>query len=140
MNGLDAEVAERAKRRLVAYLARHREDQIQVTGELAGDEALVLPRDVVSLLAFILTQAAQGRGVTVMPMQAELTTQQAADCLNVSRPYLIRLLEEGKIPHRLVGRHRRVRFEDLMDYKRRDDAEQRANLDEIGAIGQELGI
>lgn len=93
-----------------------------------------------SLLAFILAQAAEGRGVTVIPSHAELTTQQAADMLNVSRPYLIKLLEEGGIPFRLVGKHRRVTYEDLQEYKRRDDAKRRTAADQLAALGQELGI
>jgi excisionase family DNA binding protein len=92
------------------------------------------------MVVFILIQAAQGRGVNVMPLKAELTTQQAADILNVSRPYLIGLLEDGKIPYRLVGRHRRIKYEDLLDYQRRDEAERRGAADELSALGQELGI
>ncbi|TDB90795.1 DNA-binding protein [Actinomadura sp. KC216] len=133
---IDAELAKRAKRRIADYLTSNPDaQQIRVTGELAGEHALVLPREVVDLLAFILIQAAQGRGVNVMPLKAELTTQQAADILNVSRPYLIGLLEDGKIPYRLVGRHRRIRYEDLLDYQRRDDAERRAAADELSVLG-----
>ncbi|MEV5749881.1 helix-turn-helix domain-containing protein [Actinoallomurus sp. NPDC052308] len=138
---IDAELAERAKRRIADYLTSHpNAQQILVTGELAGEDALVLPREVVDMVAFILIQAAQGRGVNVMPLKAELTTQQAADILNVSRPYLIGLLEDGKIPYRLVGRHRRIKYEDLLDYQRRDDAERRAAADELSVLGQELGF
>ncbi|WP_231510176.1 helix-turn-helix domain-containing protein [Streptosporangium roseum] len=93
-----------------------------------------------SLLAFILAQAAEGRGVTVIPSHAELTTQQAADMLNVSRPHLIKLLEEGEMPFRLVGKHRRVTYEDLQEYKRRDDVRRRTAADQLAALGQELGI
>ncbi|WP_067486083.1 helix-turn-helix domain-containing protein [Actinomadura hibisca] len=138
---IDSEVADRAMKRIKAYLMRHPDEQtIQVVGEVGGREALVLPREAVSLLAFILSQAAAGRGVSVMPSHSELTTQQAADMLNVSRPYLIGLLEGGEIPYRLVGRHRRVRFDDLMEYKRRTEADGRAAADELAELGQELGI
>ncbi|MFD0855506.1 hypothetical protein ACFQ07_24905 [Actinomadura adrarensis] len=86
------------------YLQRPPDEQaVEVRAEIAGEEALVLPRQAVSLLAYVLSQAAAGRGVLVMPSHAELTTQQAADLLNVSRPYLIGLLESGAIPFRLVG-------------------------------------
>ncbi|WP_184712020.1 excisionase family DNA-binding protein [Streptosporangium saharense] len=71
----------------------------------------------------------RGRGVTVVPSHAELTTQQAADMLNVSRPYLIKLLEEGEIPFRLVGKH-----------GRRDDVRRRTAADQLAALGQELGV
>jgi excisionase family DNA binding protein len=74
--------------------------------------------------------------VRIVPGHKELTTQEAADLLNVSRPYLIGLLEDGKIPYRTVGRHRRVTFEDLMDYRRRSDAETRRAADDLTALSQ----
>jgi excisionase family DNA binding protein len=78
--------------------------------------------------------------VQIIPKDAELTTQQAADLLNVSRPYLISLLESGQIPYRKVGRHRRITFEALMDYKRHDDLKRRAAADDLAQLSQELGI
>ena len=111
-----------------------------LTGELAGDETLVLPRDVITMLAYMLAQLADGRGVTAMPSHAELTTNQAADLLNVSRPYLIGLLETGSIPYRLVGRHRRIRFEELMAYKQRTDVESHRAADDLIALSEELGL
>ncbi|WP_433599536.1 helix-turn-helix domain-containing protein [Nocardia sp. CA-135953] len=86
----------------------------------------------VSLLAFILARAAGGRGVSIVPSHAELTTQQAAAMLNVSRPYVVGLLETGEIPFRLVGTHRRIRFDDLKEYQRRSAATSRAAADELG--------
>ena len=138
---VDAQDAARAMRRIKDYLTTHPgAKDIRVTGELAGDEALVLPRDVVTMLAYMLTQLAEGRGVTAMPNHAELTTRQAADILNVSRPYLIGLVDTGKIPHRLVGRHRRILFEDLMSYKRRSDADSSKAADDLVALSEELDL
>ena len=71
---------------------------------------------------------------------AELTTQEAADLLNVSRPFLIGLLEDGQLPHHKVGTHRRVRFADLMTYKRRRDAESEEALRELTALSQEMKL
>jgi excisionase family DNA binding protein len=101
---------------------------------------LILPRNAVSLLAYILAHAAEGRGVSVIPSHAELTTQQAADILNVSRPFLIGLLEAGAIPYRMVGKHRRITAEALMEYKRRDDQERRSAADDLSTLGQEVGM
>jgi excisionase family DNA binding protein len=101
---------------------------------------LFLPREAVSMVAYILSQAAVGRGVSVMSSHAELTTRQAADLLNVSRPYLIGLLEAGTIPVKLVGRHRRMRWDDLMAYERMTEAQSRAAADGLAEHGQELGI
>lgn len=140
---IDAEVAARAVRRIKDYFATHPtegNDAIPVVVELGATDALVLPREAVSMIAFILTQAAKGRGVTVIPSDAELTTQQAADMLNVSRPYLIGLLETDQIPYRLVGRHRRVRYDDLKSYKQQAEAKSHSALDELAELGQELGI
>ena len=75
-----------------------------------------------------------------MPKEVEFTTQQAADLLNVSRPYLIGLLESGQIPFREVNRHRRITYEALMQYKRRDDLKRRVVADELAHLSQELGI
>jgi excisionase family DNA binding protein len=81
-----------------------------------------------------------GNAVAVTPIQAELTTQQAADLLNISRPSLIQLLDEGKLPHRKVGTHRRVRFDSVMKFKSRADAARRAVLAKLAAYDQQLGI
>src|SRR5215467_5552352 len=105
------------------------------------DEATVkLPAPAAALLVRILEEMARGNAVTIIPVHAELTTQEAADMLNISRPSLIELLEKGKIEYRRVGTHRRVRFEALMKYKRHMDDERRKALDELAAYDEELGI
>lgn len=137
----NAELAQRAARRIGEYLTTHPgADPVTIKGELAGDDALVVPREAAVLLAKVLGYLANDEGVTVMPDSAELTTQQAAEFLNVSRPYLIKLLETEKIPHRLVGTHRRIRFQDLRDYKNRDDLQRRRAADELTRLSQELGL
>jgi excisionase family DNA binding protein len=137
---VESEAAERALRRIKVYLARHDEPDISLQVEGGReDEVLVVPRNAVQLFANMLAYMAKGEGVVVMPKHKMLTTQQAADMLNVSRPYLIGLLEAGEIPFEKVGRHRRIKLEDLLDYRRADDARRRKAADELSALGQELG-
>ena len=115
---VNTDVAERAARRISDYLVSHpHDDLIEVLREVGDDDALVIPRATAILFAQILGFLAQGRGVQIVPKDVELTTQQAADLLNVSRPYLISLLESGQIPYRKVGKHRRITFDALMEYK-----------------------
>ena len=101
-------------------------------------EPIELPAGAVSLLMEILEAMAAGRGVTIIPENAELSTVQAAEVLNVSRPFLIKLLEDGAIPHRKVGKHRRVRMEDVMSYKAAIDTEREAALDQLAGTPQSL--
>ena len=138
---VDAEIADRAARRINEYLEGHPDDDlIEAIGEVGTEDALVIPRATAVMFAQILELLAQGRGVQIFPKEVELSTQQAAAMLNVSRPYLIGLLEADKIPFRKVGRHRRVRFEDLMDYKRLDDRSRRAAADELTKLSEELDL
>ena len=101
------------------------------------ERPIELPPVVVLLLRNILEAIASGRGVTIIPDDAELTTVQAADVLNVSRPYLIKLLDEKAIPHRKVGKHRRIRMEDVMAYKVAIDQEREDVLDQLTREAQE---
>lgn len=106
----------------------------------AKGETLRIPAPAAKMLVRILEEMARGNAVTLIPVHAELTTQEAADMLTISWPSLIQLLDEGKIEYRKIGTHRRVRFESLMDYKRNADAERRAALAELAAYDQEIGI
>lgn len=109
--------------------------------ESDGSEKNVeIPAAAYRLLVDVLTQMSEGNAVTLIPIHAELTTQEAADLLNVSRPYLIKQIEAGKIPHHKVGRHRRIRFDDLMTYKEQQAVSQSQAMDELVAETEALGL
>lgn len=99
-----------------------------------------LPESVFHLLRQLVHDLAQGNSVTIVPVHKELTTQEAADILNVSRQYLVELLSAGAIPFTLVGTHRRIRFGDLMDYKERHNTSRREGLSRLTKKSQKLGL
>jgi excisionase family DNA binding protein len=109
-------------------------------GRAGEQEAVAVPREAFELFVKILEQMAQGNAVTVVPIHAELTTQEAANLLNVSRPFLIGLLDQGKIPFHKVGTHRRIRFEALLAFKRQEEQRQEQVLSELAAQAQELEL
>ncbi|WP_236047205.1 excisionase family DNA-binding protein [Paractinoplanes ovalisporus] len=134
-------VAAEALPRVQNYLRTHPNGPAVVRVVDDGDgDALVVPRGAVELLARILAHMANGHGVSVVPEHAELTTQQAAELLNVSRPYLIGLLESGEIEFRKVGTHRRVMAGSLMEYKHRDDLRRRGAADELAQLTQDMDL
>jgi excisionase family DNA binding protein len=108
-------------------------------GELVALQ-LHLPTFAARLLVDALTALAEGHAVTVVPVPAELTTQEAADILNVSRPYLIKLLDERKLPYRRVGNRRKVLLEHVLTYKRSDDKFRQGILDELSQEAQSVGL
>ena len=136
----DRQLAEASSRRLAAHLDSPGNLHLQLVENGKPVEPLALPAPALQLLSRILDEMAAGNAVTLVPVQAELTTQQAADLLNVSRPYLIRLLEEGEIPYRKVGSHRRVLLDDVMGYKRRINADRLDALRELAQQAQELDM
>ena len=102
--------------------------------------AVEVPTSAFRLFLEILNQMAQGNAVTLVPSHHELTTQQAADLLRVSRPYFVKLIESGAIHYHRVGSRRRVKFENLMAYMEKVKGESREALDELAAQAQELGM
>ncbi len=102
-------------------------------------ETIALPESVFYVLERVAEVMARGDSITVVPVGRELTTQQAADLLNVSRQYLVRLLEEGRIPFRKTGKHRRLRIEAVLGFKEKRDKDRRVGLRELSQMSQEFG-
>lgn len=136
----EAGLAKETSRVLASRLKKGAAMKLRIVDDDAGQATVKLPAPAVGLLLRILEEMARGNAVTIIPVHAELTTQEAADMLNISRPSLIQLLDDGKIEYRRVGTHRRVRFEAVMKYKRRMDEQRQAALRELAAYDQELGI
>ena len=135
----DTLLAEEALSRLAEHFRALERYRVRFLDESDQEsEALELPPSVVRLLLDILDHVARGNAVRLLPIHAELTTQQAAALLNVSRPHLVHLLEDRKIPCRKVGTHRRVRAEDVFAYKREINRKRREVLQELAAHDQAL--
>ena len=130
----------RVSKQLLARYAHEDESLTVRVIDADHEEQIELPAAAVTLLMDILGAMASGQGITLIPENAELTTVQAADILNISRPFLIKLLDEGKIPHRKVGKHRRIRMEDVMNYKQAIDAERESILEQLVADAQEQNM
>ena len=132
----ESRVARESGERLSRYARRSL--KIRISDKDKRTEVVELPASAVQLLVRILLEMAAGNAVTLMPVHAELTTQQAADLLNVSRPFIVKLVQEGTIPCRKVGTHRRILLSDLMRYKRQSETERAKALEALAAQGQEL--
>lgn len=130
----DATLARVSGQRLSRYARQRKPLSLKIK---EAEQPLELPAEAVAVLMDVLEAMAAGRGVTIIPENAELTTVEAAGILNVSRPYFIKLLDEKVIPHRLVGKHRRVLIEDVLAYKERIDAAREDVLAQLTADAQE---
>jgi excisionase family DNA binding protein len=131
--------ATHGQRALAAYLSTQLEtQQIQIFDEKNEAHAVELPTSALRLLVDILSELADGNAVKVVPIHAELTTQEAADLINVSRPHLVKLLEAGDLPFHKTGKHRRVRFSDLMAYKTAQEQASTVAMEELAAQAQAL--
>ncbi|WP_417845781.1 helix-turn-helix domain-containing protein [Thalassospira povalilytica] len=126
-------------RQIIASQAKEGEDtKLTVMRGEGGAETITLSPALTESLMNLLRLVSGRQGFQMIPLSAELTTQQAADLLNVSRPYLIKLLEADDIPYATVGRHRRIKAEDLFAYKARRDAERDEALSELAKMDAEL--
>ncbi|MEK6702932.1 MAG: helix-turn-helix domain-containing protein [Planctomycetota bacterium] len=128
-------------RRTIPSLSRGRKGTLglRIDGNVPG-EHLQLPAAAVRLLVQLLEHMAAGNAVTLIPVHKEMTTQEAADLLGVSRPFIVAQMKAGEIPFRKIGTHRRVMVKDLIAYKRKIDAARAQTLDELSAEAQKLGL
>jgi len=135
----DAALAEQSSRTLSAYISSTQNAAI-VIKEGKKQEQVEIPAQALRLLVDILTQMGEGNAVTLVPIHHELSTQEAADLLNVSRPYFVSLLEEGRIPFRKVGTKRRILAKDVLAYKMKEDEARLKTLAELTEESQKLGM
>lgn len=135
--------AEKAETPELLELATHLAEDVKL-GEVRLTDSqgheLRVPESVLRLLPSLVRELARGSAVAVVPIHAELTTQQAADFLQVSRPYFVKLLDSKEIPSTKVGTHRRVKFSDLLSYKQLRDSDRRRTLREMTAEAEEDGL
>lgn len=114
--------------------------QVDFHDDKGAVQTVCVPTSALRLLQEVLTEIGRGNAISIVPIHAELTTQEAADILNVSRPFLVQLLEKGEIPFRKIGTHRRVCHQDVLAYKERIDGKRRAVLAELAVQAQELDM
>lgn len=137
----EKQAATEGQRALAAFLSTKTETQlIQITSKDGELHSVELPTSALLLLQDVLAELSLGNAVKVVPVHAELTTQEAADLLNVSRPYVVQLMEAGKLPFHKAGTHRRVRFSDLQAYKTQRDRASREAMEALAALDQELDM
>lgn len=136
----DREMARAAQRCIMASLDHSRAAVITLTTEDGSHPTVELPPVALRFIGELLGAMSQGQTVTILPTKAEFSTMEAAHFLNVSRPFLIKLLEDGELPYRKVGTHRRILFEDLAAYKQRLTEARHAALERLAGIDRELGL
>lgn len=133
----DARLARDSSRLLAACIGRGRTARLRV---IDAEGEIEVPVVALRMLVDILANMAEGNAVNIVPIHAELTTQQAADFLGVSRPHFVGMVERGELPHHKVGTHRRVYFRDLLQYQARRMEQSKTTLDALSAQAQELDM
>ena len=137
----EIETATLGQRQLAAFLSTKLQTQlISIKDADNVCHQIELPTTALTMLMEVLGELAAGNAVQVVPVHAELTTQEAANILNVSRPHMVKLLEAGHLPHHKTGRHRRVLFADLMDYKKKRDEESTTAMQDLASQAQEFDL
>jgi len=136
----DSSIITEAEAEAIKQLEQILNQNSQLKLVAANGEEMTIPDSVCCVLRQVVQAMALGKNVSIVTHNPELTTQQAADLLNVSRPYLIKLLEQGELPYIMVGTHRRVKFEDLIKYKQQRDTKRGQLLQELIEMSQEAGL
>jgi excisionase family DNA binding protein len=122
-----------------AAISKQKADGVKIKIQETGDFVTV-PTKALDLLFYILNNMAEGKSISLIPSDSEVTTQQAADMLNVSRPHIVKLLEDGIIPHKKVGSHRRILLEDIIEFDRRLKEQRDASLKNLAEQAQDLRL
>ncbi len=135
----EQKVAKHSYNALSSTLKQIQSDKAEIEIE-ETKEKIVLPLKALLLLEGVLKAMSEGKPISIVPLAAEVTTQKAAEILGCSRPYIVKLLEEGLLPYTLVGKHRRILFEDVMSYKKKMKEEQKKNLIDIMSFDEEIGL
>jgi len=135
----ERKLAQKSYSPLLSAIDQLKTDQAKIEIEETG-EKIKLPVKALKLLGEILKAMSEGKPVSIVPIATEVTTQMAAELLGCSRPYLVKLLEEGKIEYTKVGKHRRIKYEDVIRYKQKMKEEQKKHLIDIMNADEELGL
>lgn len=120
-------------------ISRRKSDNVNIRIH-ESEESFIIPRKALEFLSYILSIMAEGKAISLIPSESELSTQQAADMLNVSRPHIVKLLEQGVIPFKKAGSHRRILLEDLMKYAGLQKETRKKNLKFLSEQAQELNL
>ena len=140
MSEREMEMARVAQRCIMEALDHSRAAAIMLTTDTGEHLCVELPPAALKLIGQLLGAMSEGRAISLIPAKQELSTVEAANFLNVSRPFVVKEIEAGRLPHRKVGTHRRVAFEDLREYSRKMRENQAAALDRMADNARELGL
>lgn len=140
MSAEDAEMARAAQRCIMAALDHSRAASITLTGDAGNQPVIQVPPQALKVIAQVLGAMSERRPIVLMPSKQEVSTVEAANFLNVSRPFVIKEIEQGRLPHRMVGTHRRIAFDDLLQYAEKMRARQQSALDRMADNARELGL
>lgn len=138
-NKQERKLAEASYTSLISSIEQLKTDKVEIEIEETS-EKIILPKKALNLLGEILKAMSQGKPISIVPLATEVTTQSAAEILGCSRPYLVKLLEEGKIEYTKVGKHRRIKYEDVIDYKQKMKEEQKQRLIDMMHADEDLGL